>query len=315
MCAPADRPPRPPPAAAGSAVDPVERFKLLLKQGGINARAIVLARLQMMHDTAFITVREPAAAVHWYEWARDQPLSQTMRRFSRESGYVLNGPVYNMNNMSLAYEVATGAAAIFKAVRGRDVAEVGAALALAGAPGLVPCTFHEAERDDGSAFCGLLMPKYERSLATVPGLFLPAGALLDRARVLLSAVRHVHARRFVHMDVKEANVFVGADGSWWLGDFGSCVREGAPISSTTQGLNPELAGWHAAEPPALARRRFDLHSAAGLLVRQLGAGASFAGDAGPTLDELRARAASVEHAELRSFLVALVEEAAEFLLV
>ena len=37
---------------------------------------------------------------------------------------------------------------------------------------------------------------------------------------LLQAVKHLHARKLVHMDIKPENIFMAFDGSCKLGDFG-----------------------------------------------------------------------------------------------
>ena len=155
------------------------------------------------------------------------------------------------------------------------------------------------------------MPKYERSLDAAPEVVLPQVVLFSRAKALLDALRHVHAVGFVHMDVKEANVFVDAAGCWALGDFGSAVRKGEAIMSTTRGLHPGLAGWRAAHPPLLARREHDLYMAAGLIVRQVDAPAVriVCGDEGPRVEELRARVVRVEHDDLRALLIGLVDGA------
>ena len=151
------------------------------------------------------------------------------------------------------------------------------------------------------------MPRYGRSLATVPDFVLAEEHLLTRAQQLLAAVRHMHGVGFVHMDIKEANVFVGSGGTWWLGDFGSAVREGAAITSTTRGLHPELDDWHL-KPPLPAQRRFDVFMLAALLVRQLNAPRdriAFAAAPGAIL----ARIQRVRLEPLRALLSSLFDEA------
>ena len=317
-----DAVPLPEPAEAPAAaphVDHRARFNALLARAGVaRPRADVLERLHRNWFNAFITAAAPEEARHWYERARAMPLSPPRGRFARATGLLLDGPSVFKDDLLLAYD-ARGAAFAFKLVPARDDPEVVAALALAadgGCPGVVRCSFEEASHSDGSAFCGLLMRKLERSLATVPELVLAEEELFARAQALETAVRHVHAVGFVHMDIKEGNVFVDADGAWWLGDFGSCVREGEPITSTTLGLCPRLAAWRrpggGGGAPVLARRCFDVHMLAGLLVRQLDAPPERVwgrGDEGPATAELRRRAEAVAHAGLRGLLLRLVDEA------
>ena len=299
----------PPGAVLGG--DVRARFEGYLRAAGIRPRADVLQRLQLLRDTAIVTSGSSAEALHWYEWARDLPRSPTRGRFRSITGYHLNGPSAVDASILLAYD-AGGGAAMFKAMPSADCDEVVAARAVFGGPGLVPCELRSAEREDGSIFCGLLMPKYERSLAAVPELVLSEAVLFERAQALLAAVRHVHGSGFVHMDIKEANVFIGDDGSWWLGDFGSAVREGAPIVSTTRGLHPELEAWHL-QPPQPARRRHDMYMLAGLLVRQLDAPRDRAeaapGSAGPPTSALRERVLRVRSDALRALLACLFDEA------
>ena len=299
-------------ALAGTgAADVRARFEGYLRAAGIHPRPDVLQRLQLLRDTAIVTAGSPAEALHWYEWARDLPRSPTRGRFRSVTGFLLNGPSAVDANILLAYD-AGGGAAMFKAMPSVGCDEVVAARAVFGGPGLVPCELRSAEREDGSIFCGLLMPKYERSLAAVPELVLSEEVLYERAQTLLAAVRHMHHIGFVHMDIKEANVFVGDDGSWWLGDFGSAVREGASIVSTTRGLHPELEAWHL-QPPQPARCRYDMYMLTGLLVRQLDAPRDRAGaapgSAGPSSSAVRERVLRVRFEALRTLLSGLFEEA------
>jgi hypothetical protein len=286
-------------------------FVSLLLQARITPKETVLTRLQQNKDSVFFSATNAEEAKHWYDWAKDLPLSPTRGRFKSRSGYTLNGPWSSYSSTLLTAFDDQGAAALFKVVPSRADPEVVAALALSGGPFVVSASFCSATRDDGSEFCGLIMPKYERSLDAAPEVVLPQVVLFSRAKALLDALRHVHAAGFVHMDVKEANVFVDAAGFWALGDFGSAVRKGEAIMSTTRGLHPGLAGWRAAHPPLLARREHDLYMAAGLLVRQLDVPAVriACGDEGPRVEELRARVARVEHDDLRALLIGLVDEA------
>ncbi|KAG5184920.1 hypothetical protein JKP88DRAFT_162951 [Tribonema minus] len=50
----------------------------------------------------------------------------------------------------------------------------------------------------------------------------------------VQAVEYMHSKRHVHIYIKGADVFVDADGNWFLGDFGSTVVIGDPVHSYTQ---------------------------------------------------------------------------------
>ena len=300
---------------ASVAVDYRARFVQLLFESTmkINRPSLdALNRLQRLHDTAYITAATPAEALHWYLWARDQPLSPTRGRFRSMTGYLLNGPSSIDANLILAYDPA-GSTAMFKIMPSKDCPEVVAAVAVHGGPSLVPCTLHSAEKENGDTFCGLLMPKYDRSLFSVPDLILSEAVLLERAKSLLAAVRHIHRVGFVHMDIKEANVFVSSEGLWFLGDFGSAVREGEPIISTTRGLHPELTHWHLLSTSMPALRKYDLFMLVGLLVRQLDSRTHVPDVTGDTHDPsaivLRERTSRVNDENLKSLFISLLDEA------
>ena len=147
------------------------------------------------------------------------------------------------------------------------------------------------------------MPKYERTVATAPDLVLPEDVLLERGSVLVAALTYMHGVGRVHMDVKEENIFVDAQGEWFLGDFGSSVPTGTPITSTTPGLHPGLDNWQ--QRGLVALPVYDLHMAAGVLMRQLRPPVA-TDDSGPTASAMRERAASVAHNGLRELLLRIV---------
>ena len=222
--------------------------------------AAVLARLQRLHDTAFLTSATPDEALQWYQWAQALPASVTRGSFLSLTGFTLDGTHPVLESLMLAFN-SEGAAFMLKIVKSRGEQEVEAAAALFDAPHVVPAQFAEASRHDGNLFCGLLMPKYERSLEA-SDLRLSPSVLFRRAIDTVEALNAIHERGWVHMDVKEANIFgaiitvwflflftisiyallsfaVDFAGQWWIGDFGSCVRHGAAIVSTTISCHPD----------------------------------------------------------------------------
>ena len=71
-------------------------------------------------------------------------------------------------------------------------------------------------------------------LATVPGGRLEPAEVLRTGRALADALAHAHAHAVVHRDVKPDNVWLGADGSAGLGDFGIAMVTGdAPGSAAS----------------------------------------------------------------------------------
>ena len=153
-------------AAGGARIasDVRAAFVSLLLQARITPKEAVLTRLQQNKDSVFFSATNAEEAKHWYEWAKDLPLSPTRGRFKSRTGYTLNRPWSSYSSTLLTAFDDQGAAALFKVVTSRADPEVVAALTLSGGPFIVPASFCSATRNDDSDFCGLLMPKYERSL-------------------------------------------------------------------------------------------------------------------------------------------------------
>lgn len=227
-----------------------------------------MARLLVTRGTEMLLAKTPDEALSIYNWAKNLPLSPTKGNFLKETGFTLDGPLSShMDNLFSAFGP-DGAAYVLKVVPREGDPEVVAALALADAPAdvhLVRCRFCSAQRKNGEIFSGLLMPYFARSLASTEVL-LRHDILLSRARDSVAAINYLHSKGFVHMDIKEANIFVDAAGIWWLGDFGSCVAPGSPIRTTTPAYNPR---GHAEGLPA--EHWYDWQMLAALLLRQLGA--------------------------------------------
>lgn len=79
----------------------------------------------------------------------------------------------------------------------------------------------------------LVMPRFAGSLAT-PIRKLSSKCIFTNCQRIITAINWIHQRGYVHMDVKEANIFISTNGNWHLGDFGSCVRLDRPIVSYTR---------------------------------------------------------------------------------
>ena len=81
------------------------------------------------------------------------------------------------------------------------------------------------------------MPHYP---TTLDGFARPLSA--DAASTLLSlmmdALSFLHQHHLAHMDVKPSNLFVDADGHFWLADFGSVRNIGTSTTSTTPTFLP-----------------------------------------------------------------------------
>ncbi|KAG2424483.1 hypothetical protein HXX76_014535 [Chlamydomonas incerta] len=104
----------------------------------------------------------------------------------------------------------------------------------------------------------ICMPRYVSSLASM--VQLPAAAVLAGGRRMVAALEWIHDKTYIHMDVKADNIFVDPKGRWWLGDFGSAVRKGSPVTSTTTWFAPRKLLGLPAEP------QYDWHMLAVALV-------------------------------------------------
>jgi hypothetical protein len=81
------------------------------------------------------------------------------------------------------------------------------------------------------SYNALRMPWFACNLASLPQLsqqLIAAGG-----RRLQEALHTMHQAQLLHCDVKGSNVLLDSSGSWYLGDFGSCVSFGKKITSCT----------------------------------------------------------------------------------
>lgn len=62
------------------------------------------------------------------------------------------------------------------------------------------------------------MPIFSECLDKCPQL--TEEALLAGGERMVTALNYLHQLGFIHMDVKQSNIFIRGD--WYLGDFGSC---------------------------------------------------------------------------------------------
>ena len=78
----------------------------------------------------------------------------------------------------------------------------------------------------------IVMPRYATTIAQSPKF--PIEIVAREGRKILEALKFMHDRNVVHMDVKGDNILLDGNGNWFLGDFGSCRFIGETILSTTE---------------------------------------------------------------------------------
>lgn len=66
----------------------------------------------------------------------------------------------------------------------------------------------------------------------------PENLLWNGFQDIMIAVSRLHEASIVHNDIKPANILVGAEGHWFLCDYGSCSRIGNRTSQTQIGYTP-----------------------------------------------------------------------------
>jgi serine/threonine protein kinase len=174
--------------------------------------------------------------------------TSTKGRFKKKCNYQLDGDA-GIGSLVRAFDD-KGFEFMLKSLRGVDeelmMKEISSARAVAGESDgkwVVQCEFLEVNGDNGD-YGGLLMKQYCRSLGRGGGGLdggnpqLSEITLFDRTKNIITALNHVHSANLVHMDVKQNNIFVDHEAQWWLGDFGSCVKEGQSIFECTTACLP-----------------------------------------------------------------------------
>lgn len=87
--------------------------------------------------------------------------------------------------------------------------------------------------------------------------------VIDVARNVLEALRACHSKDIVHLDVKPENIFIRADGTAALGDFGLCMRAGDQIPGpygTLIFISPEIAMCNFPDETVAAHSSMDMWS-------------------------------------------------------
>ncbi|KAG2428097.1 hypothetical protein HYH02_014445 [Chlamydomonas schloesseri] len=252
-----------------------DRFVKLLARGNITRpREDVLAAIFRRHAYMLAVVPDSNKAVELYRAAELFPGASTEGHLLTQHGLKIDGPLFPAEGSINLLTAATneGIPAVVKLLcQDAGGAEAEACRVLMeekpeDVP-LVPAKIlplqlgAEHTSSTGRApglYAAMVMPRYVSSLAAMVPLT-PAAVLAGAERIS-KALEWIHGKGFTHMDVKAANIFVDADGRWWLGDFGSAVRAGLPVKSTTTWFAPSKLQGLPAQP------QYDWHMLAVALV-------------------------------------------------
>ncbi|GAQ78953.1 Protein kinase superfamily protein [Klebsormidium nitens] len=248
----------PPPADYPPLLDYEIRFKRLLEKTYVSRpHTEVLDTIVSRLPQQMMLANTPARALDIYEQARLMPGVSTKNHLLTQHQLRVNGPLFT--------RLEDGPLSLLKAtdVRGRlcvvkmlpDAVPLNSSNFPGGSEGrachqLLPgakkegAPLIEAEvlelrvtQEHGSTrhapgrYAALLSIQYVGTVASC--LQLTEEVIERGARRILHAVRYMHARNFVHMDIKSDNIFLESDGRWYLGDLGSTVPTNTPVLTTT----------------------------------------------------------------------------------
>lgn len=209
----------------------------------------VLNRIALSYATAMMVACEvPELAHDLYRKIKDLPETFTRLQISLEHHINLNGEA-NLGNPNLLSAVdMSGNQLVVKVLKINDDARLGleerrtliaqemSACDILGLQNtLLPFANIEVIKvqHDNIIFSALKMPKYVNTVASSAKFFY---STLNREGLrLVEAIAYMHSKNLVHMDIKGANIFIGAGsgGPWHLGDFGSSRKIGDLVLSTT----------------------------------------------------------------------------------
>jgi len=201
----------------------------------------------------YIDGNERDSLCNLYRILKDYPKSSTLRALAAAK-VAVDGPFSpegsNKVNFFLCNVIDTGEPKILKQARRNEI-EVVKNLHLrsfSDSRHLVPAELLEVEVVAAPAtspfistptqpvshpFTAILMPRYVSSLDTHTVVLTPDSFLQHLAQIV-DAVSFLHQFDYVHEDIKPDNIFLCADGSWWLGDFDSAVRVSTSLLGVTE---------------------------------------------------------------------------------
>lgn len=304
----------------------IPRFKDLVKKGGIShpktvvLNSIAVNNFRQMEEFAASGV--PSLCEELYVACRDAPSTSTKLVVKEKLGIWLNGAVGFNAGLLTASEEETGRMLIVKLLRTGESAQsarivkeqhdmeiavnawISSLEVKEGSDALVrgkSATLVKSDAPMDPPTRCIIMERFVATLAESPRTSFRI--IFQQGRRIRAALELLHTN-FIHMDVKPANVFISSAGSWYLGDFGSCTKEGAIVTSATRGMYvTNVLG----QP---AQKKFDffmLGLTLLLAAMPVDEGSMlFDSDNGVVLrDEAVKRWKLIEHVELRAFIAEL----------
>ena len=233
-------------------------FIELLKRGGKDRpKQDVLAKIRASYAyEAVMSIDDVDAALELYERVCTLPSTFTKAIVQQQAGVSISGQLSPSNPKLLAGTRTDGQQIVAKLlvldfddarsveVRQAEISsEAKCCTDMAIADHSIALVHHEVVHLDvtadmtsqtrkSGAVTALLMPRYLGSVARGP--LCSAQVVAREGRRMIDALRFMHLKGYVHMDVKGDNVFFDVNGVWFLGDFGSACDIDSTIRTTTE---------------------------------------------------------------------------------
>lgn len=242
---------------------PGDRFLRLLNEGKIKRPdKRVMRIIEFRYPMQMSVISTAEGAVDLYEICKRLPLTSTCVRFKEAHGITIGGAMFPEESDLLQASSSTGLPVMVKLLGGRQYRRRGSQdpleAELCDLLGLSPWDCpdrHPANLIRASQtrmlrgevdVPAVIMRRYASNLADLGQL---QRAPITRGVLrLMDALSFIHSKGFVHMDVKNANVLLDEQGSWFLADFGSCVEIGEALHSYTDFFHPDKLEHKVAQP-------------------------------------------------------------------
>jgi len=164
-----------------------------------------------------------------YSQAELLPQTQTELMLCEQYGYVLNGNLYNSDNLVICYKDA--APHVLKCLEGKEANRIEAfQTEMLQCGSVSPPSLVKFDIYAHLSRKFMIMPLYASTIEPISKFSLDTGKRL--CLQIMEALRFIHSRGFNHMDVKPSNICVRENGDFVLIDMGSIVRVNEYSEST-----------------------------------------------------------------------------------